>query len=394
MAQQPLLPSTTGDASGRGRRLSVNSNAVQASAGCCWEPPACTSLVVPALCLSDVAVVALCFAASINFDLRLLLTAATEHRFWFVAVAGVVSARGLFLTAATCAPAVPWLLRAGIATLALCCSVAQVALVGVVGLGGPLIGLSETTSSYVRMMALVASGCSGTLSGAAGASLLYTVGFMQHTSRLDLLRYAFSTYITAMAFGVVGIGISSQQSVLPGPPPVIVSVFLCSIALLWHLEGVQVAILAVEGEPVTSFTSAQGRGSRLQELMLHDQGVQRFLVGRQFLVIFVVYLTAQVTTFREISLSIPDWATVAFIDTGLPGVLIVLAVGQLMPQLMAAEDPRWFMTLPGCLPTVYLCLGLERLGVTHFAWMCASAGKATMRADTAAKATLLTKPAE
>ena len=113
--------------------------------------------------------------------------------------------------------------------------------------------------------------------------------------------------------------------------------------------------------------------------LLHDQGVQRFLVGRQFLVIFVVYLTAQVTTFRDIALPIPDWATVALIDTGLPGVMIVLAVGQLMPQLMAAEDPRWFMSLPGCLPTVYLCLGLERLGVTHFAWMCASAGKAAMK---------------
>ena len=43
---------------------------------------------------------------------------------------------------------------------------------------------------------------------------------------------------------------------------------------------------------------------------------------------------------------------------------------------MAAEDPRWFMSLPGCLPTVHLCLGLERVGITHFAWMCSHAGKA------------------
>jgi hypothetical protein len=44
---------------------------------------------------------------------------------------------------------------------------------------------------------------------------------------------------------------------------------------------------------------------------------------------------------------------------------------QLMPQLMAASDPRWFMQLPGSLPVVYLCLGFEFIGITHFAWLCA-----------------------
>ena len=375
MAQPLLLSSSAGPGQGsRERRLSVNSAAVAARSGC-----RCDSLVVPALCVADALAVAVCFAASVGFDARLLFAEVTGHRFWFVGVAGAVAARGLVLTAAACTPAAPWLLRAGVAALALCSSVAQLMLVGVFALGGPLIGLSESTSPIARVMALVASGCSGTLSGAAVASLLYAVGFIQHTTRLDLMRYAISTCITALAFGVVGLGISRNQSVLPGPPSAVVSAFVCSVALLWHLEGVQVAILAVEGTEVSSFAPTQARGGRLQALMLRDQGVQRFLVGRQFLVIFVVYLTAQVTTFRDIALPIPDWATVALIDTGLPGVMIVLAVGQLMPQLMAAEDPRWFMSLPGCLPTVYLCLGLERLGVTHFAWMCASAGKAAMK---------------
>ena len=72
----------------------------------------------------------------------------------------------------------------------------------------------------------------------------------------------------------------------------------------------------------------------------------RFLVGRQFFVIFVVYLTAQVTTFPALGLPIPYWIEVAVIDTGFPGVLVVMAIGQLMPQLMAASNPVWFMQLP------------------------------------------------
>eukprot|EP01052_Picozoa_sp_SAG31_P019571 SAG31_NODE_1432_length_8373_cov_8.838289_6_plen_82_part_00 len=72
----------------------------------------------------------------------------------------------------------------------------------------------------------------------------------------------------------------------------------------------------------------------------------RFLVGRQFFVIFVVYLTAQVTTFPNLELPVPYWIQLVIFDTGFPGVLVVMAIGQLMPQLMAASDPAWFMQLP------------------------------------------------
>jgi hypothetical protein len=35
------------------------------------------------------------------------------------------------------------------------------------------------------------------------------------------------------------------------------------------------------------------------------------------------------------------------IQTGLPGALVVLAFGQLMPQLIAATHPITFMNMPG-----------------------------------------------
>ena len=43
-----------------------------------------------------------------------------------------------------------------------------------------------------------------------------------------------------MAAVVVGTGIYRGESVLPGPPPAIVGIFIAATTLLWHLEGVQV----------------------------------------------------------------------------------------------------------------------------------------------------------
>jgi len=324
----------------------------------------------------------------VGFDLRLLVAGTEAHHPWFLVVAIVAAARGLLLALAAWVPAAPRRLCAGTAAVCLCSSAAQLTLVGVVALGGPLPGLGAA-SPLAQTLAVAASGSSGVLSAVSGAALLYAAGLLPGLSKLDLLRYVLSSCITAMAVGIVALGISRGESVLPGPPAAVTSVFLGSITLLWHLEGVQVAILAMEGQPIATFSagpaaatgsagvaSQLSRGARLQGLMLQEEAVQRFLVGRQFFVIFVVYLTAQVTTFSTLELALlPGWATTIFIDTGLPGVMIVLAVAQLMPQLMAAEDPRWFMSLPGCLPTVYLCLGLERLGLTHFAWLCSSIGK-------------------
>ena len=68
--------------------------------------------------------------------------------------------------------------------------------------------------------------------------------------------------------------------------------------------------------------------------------MQRFLVGRQFFVVFVVFLCAQITTYPSLpSFGLPSWAFTVLIDTGLPGALVVLIFGQLMPQLLAATHP-------------------------------------------------------
>jgi len=102
----------------------------------------------------------------------------------------------------------------------------------------------------------------------------------------------------------------------------------------------------------------------------HGLNVQRFLVGRQFFVVFVVFLAAQLTTYSELEINwLPNFLYVLIIQTGMPGVLFVLSFGQLMPQLIASTHPVTFMDLPGSWSVIQMALMFETMGVTHFSWV-------------------------
>ena len=134
------------------------------------------------------------------------------------------------------------------------------------------------------------------------------------------------------------------------------------------------------------FEATRPRAARNHALLVARDGknVERFLVGRQFCVVFVVFLCAQLTTFPTLKM----WSTgddeksffsiftyivkLVIIDTGFPGVLYILSFGQLMPQLIASKFPVFFMNIPGVGLVSRVALFLESVGVTHFSWLLAA----------------------
>merc|ERR1712142_477798 len=188
---------------------------------------------------------------------------------------------------------------------------------------------------------------------------------------LDYLRYVFSTIITFISIAIICFSIAKGYAALPGHPVMHYILLVFVIILLAYLEGMQIAILALERSSTSTFRHRK-KAYVSMNLALKNNGhnVQRFLVGRQFFVVFVVFLCAQLTTYADLSLSfMPQWLFVMLIQTGLPGALIVLAFGQLMPQLIATTNPITFMNLPGTWSVLQLCLCFEAVGVTHFSWV-------------------------
>lgn len=67
----------------------------------------------------------------------------------------------------------------------------------------------------------------------------------------------------------------------------------------------------------------------------------------------------------------PGYDPVGFfiiVKSGLVGVMIVLAHGQLLPELLAAEFPLRFMDMYGSFSVTYMSLFFDSVGVGHHAW--------------------------
>jgi len=187
-----------------------------------------------------------------------------------------------------------------------------------------------------------------------------------------------SVAILCGAMTVIFYGVGAGLALLPGPVALHFVLLFGCVTLLAYLEGLQVAILALENLDYTVYRENYPSGCKLMDRATQPDAVKKFLCGRQFFVVFVVFLMAQLTTFPDFpSGGMPEWLFILCIDTGLSGALFVLMWGQLLPQITAADYPLQFCGLPGSMAVLYLCLGFEFLGVTDVSWLLA-AGAATV----------------
>jgi hypothetical protein len=206
----------------------------------------------------------------------------------------------------------------------------------------------------------------------------------------NYFKYIYSSGLTLTYLTLIMWGIWTNQAVLPAVPIANFIIFIFCLSLVFYLEGLQVAILAVEHNDPEQKKNSHPRAYELIKKVRHANNVDRFLVGRQFFTIFVMTLIAQVTTFPDIStLGIPDAVWFIFVRTGFPGALVVTTIGSLQPQLLAAKDPWQFLNMYGCNSVMSLCYGLELTGIcTHFAWLLIAICKATVfRTEVKSKAT-------
>jgi hypothetical protein len=180
-------------------------------------------------------------------------------------------------------------------------------------------------------------------------------------------------YITYLMFGIW-----TGEAVLPLPAPVVFIIFCLAGLFLAHLEGLQVAILLAEPHDLTPYKESHPRGYRLMKRATHEKNVRRFLIGRQFFVIFVVFLINQCTIFPDITnFGAPAAVWFIFFQLGLPTALNVLCFFQLPAQLLGNHDPYLFMNRYGPRFTLEVCLFTEITGLAHFSWVVSAISRAT-----------------
>jgi len=198
------------------------------------------------------------------------------------------------------------------------------------------------------------------------------------------MSYVWSTALLLFALVVVLYGIAMEWNNPPwggGSTHPALEILLFVVLLGWVavLEGAQVSIIGLQAVDIELIRHSHPRSYRCCKVVHSGSNVERFIVGRQFLVLFLVFLISRIGGAGPMSQQnfyIGNWkwsseATQFFWVNSVLLIIIIIVPGNLVTQLMAARKMLDFLELPfAAYYTVVLpSLGLEAVGLTHTAYL-------------------------
>ena len=113
--------------------------------------------------------------------------------------------------------------------------------------------------------------------------------------RVKLILASIAVFLLIL---VVFVGVSLTYSILKIFPLANFALMFGCLILLAYVEALHYAVVSVEKWDMSAYEQRYPRAVKCHALVDSPEKVKKFLVGRQFFVIFVVFLLAQITTFE------------------------------------------------------------------------------------------------
>lgn len=108
---------------------------------------------------------------------------------------------------------------------------------------------------------------------------------------------------------------------------------------LFQIEGGQGALVGLQSVPSYEIANEHPISAKCTDLAHKGDNMERFIVGRQFLVVLIVFVTNMMGSATEGAsvLGLPDAVSSIFLGSGLAMILITIMLGQLTSQVNAAN---------------------------------------------------------
>lgn len=158
-------------------------------------------------------------------------------------------------------------------------------------------------------------------------------------------------------------------------PLAVLLIFLGLTLLLAALEGSQISIVSLRTKDLSELEKEFPRTTAIQNQTKSTADSQKYLAGRQFFVIFVVFLIAQSTSFPNAQDYLPAFMKsvlesfplldLTLLKLGFLGAFVTLWFGQLAPQFFANKNPQAMLNVMGMRSVVNLCFLFESFGLAR-----------------------------
>lgn len=192
---------------------------------------------------------------------------------------------------------------------------------------------------------------------------------------ITYFKYFYSLCLLIFAIVVVHASIFTDQTVgVEKGVPAVAATFIIWFLILWLgiMEGGQGDLVGLQHVEKSEYAKSHPITLKNTELAHKGDNMERFIVGRQFLtflVIFVSNMMGSAIPDAEV-FGFPQWLNAIFLDNGVAMILFLVTLGQLAPQVNAAECMLDFINNRAMLYGVtYVALAIEASGLLHCVYL-------------------------
>jgi hypothetical protein len=194
-----------------------------------------------------------------------------------------------------------------------------------------------------------------------------------HRTFATLFKYSLSLVLLLFSVIVVTATIFTDQTKMAADVNSAVAFILLWVLTLWLavMEGGQGCLVGLQPVDKTLYAQSHPKALRVTNLAHKGNNLERFIVGRQFLVVLVIFVINMCgSALKGASvLSMPDFMVEVFINSGVALILMTTILGQLTAQVNAADCMLDFINNYVMLITTHISLFIEMSGLLHSVYL-------------------------
>mmetsp|Transcript_36619 Transcript_36619/g.88753 ORF Transcript_36619/g.88753 Transcript_36619/m.88753 type:complete len:525 (-) Transcript_36619:67-1641(-) len=194
------------------------------------------------------------------------------------------------------------------------------------------------------------------------------------TSMLSSIKFTLSTILLIFSIVITMALMGTRQTQISKSLHPAVTIFLFWLVLIWMaaMEGSQTSLVGLVPVKKSRYGDSHPFAYVSTSYIHKDGNLERFIVGRQFLLVLAVFVTNLLAGSIENAnvLGMPDILKMIFVNSGVALMLITVMVGQLMAQVNASRS--MLDTINNCFVLYfvsYASMAIEASGLLHATYL-------------------------
>jgi len=202
-------------------------------------------------------------------------------------------------------------------------------------------------------------------------------GSTQNNDGCRLVKYIYSSFLLVFSIILIIGNIFAYQTRLASQSHPAIALIVMLVAIIWltMVEGGQGALVGLGPVDPELYKESHPMTYRCTQLVYKGDNLNRYLLGRQFMVILIVFIVGLCGATHgngdnAVSLwGLPNWIINVFLVSGIAMILFTCMVGQLNSVIISCHYMLDYLNSWSALITIWVAMAIEFSGILHICYI-------------------------